>query len=262
MLFYGSLFLDYTKNYLKTKLTYRADLWLEIISDLLFQGMNLFFILVVFLHTKSLGGWSESQILFIYGYFMIPYGVFTCFFNLWGFAERYIIKGEMDRVLTRPAHNLVQLILENMDPTSLVGSLAGVIIMGFAWAQLDMAVHFMDIAVFILLLLGSIFIYAGVYMILTAIAFFVDAPTGILPLVWNLQNYGRYPVKIYNKVIQILLTWILPFAFVGFYPAAYFLDAAHWRTMALLTPAVGVVFFTLALFFWNYGVKKYRGAGS
>jgi ABC-2 type transport system permease protein len=262
MLFYGSLFLDYTKNYMKTKLTYRADLWLEIISDLLFQGMNLFFILVVFLHTKSLGGWSEAQILFIYGYFMIPYGVFTCFFNLWGFAEKYIIKGEMDRVLTRPAHNLVQLILENMDPTSLVGSLAGAIIMGFAWGQLGLPVHVLDIFVFLLLLLGSVLVYSGVYMILTAIAFFVDAQTGILPLVYNIQSYGRYPVKIYNKVIQILLTWILPFAFVGFYPAAYFLDSANWAKFAYLTPLVGIVFFTIALMFWNFGVKRYRGAGS
>jgi ABC-2 type transport system permease protein len=90
----------------------------------------------------------------------------------------------------------------------------------------------------------------------------VDAPTGILPLVWNIQNYGRYPVRIYNKVIQILLTWILPFAFVGFYPAAYFLDPIHWAKMAYLTPLIGVAFFSLALMFWNYGVKQYRGAGS
>lgn len=262
MLFYGSLFLDYTKNYLKTKLTYRADLWLGIISDLLFQGMNLFFILVVFLHTQSLGGWSEAQILFIYGYFMIPYGVFTCFFNLWGFAERYIVKGEMDRILTRPAHNLVQLILENMDPTSLAGSVVGAIIMGFAWAQLDLAFHVLDIFVFLLLLLGSVLVYAGVYIILTALSFFIDAPTGVLPLVYNIQSYGRYPVKIYNKIIQVILTWILPFAFVGFYPAAYFLDAENWAAFAFITPIIGLVFFIMALLFWNYGVKKYRGAGS
>jgi ABC-2 type transport system permease protein len=262
MIFYGSLFLDYTKNYMKTKLAYRADLYMEILSDLLFQGMNLFFILVVFLHTKSLGGWSEAQIMFIYGYFMIPYGIFNCFFNMWGFAERYIVKGEMDRVLTRPAHNLVQLILENMDPPSLVGSVAGAIIMGFAWAQLGLPVHLLDIVIFALFVLGSVLIYAGVYMVLTAIGFYVDAPTGILPLVWNLQNYGRYPVKIYNKILQVILTWILPFAFVGFYPAAYFLDAANWQKMAFLTPLVGIVFFTFALLFWNVGVKRYRGAGS
>jgi len=262
MLFYGSLFLDYMRNYMKKKLTYRADFWVEIISDLLFQGVNLFFILIVFQHTHLLGGWNEQQILFIYGYFMIPYGIFNCFFNFWGFAERYIVKGEMDRVLTRPAHNLVQLMLENMDPPSLAGALAGLMIMAFSGGQLDAALHYSDILVFVLLIIGSVLVYAGVYMVLTAISFFVDAPTGILPLVWNLQNYGRYPVKIYNRILQLVLTWVLPFAFVGFYPAAYFLSKTEWALMALLTPLIGVVFFSLALLFWNYGVKHYRGAGS
>jgi ABC-2 type transport system permease protein len=32
--------------------------------------------------------------------------------------------------------------------------------------------------------------------------------------------------------------------------------------MAYITPLIGVAFFSLALMFWNYGVKQYRGAGS
>ena len=113
MKFYISLVVEYLKNYMKTRLTYRSDFWIEVLSDLLFNGLNLFFILVVFLQTQSLGGWNQEQILFIYGYFMIPYGIFITFFNLWGFSERYIVKGEMDRILTRPAYNLWQLMLEN-----------------------------------------------------------------------------------------------------------------------------------------------------
>lgn len=261
-MFYGSLFLDYLKNYMKTRLTYRSDFWTEVLSDLLFQGVNLFFILVVFLHTPTLGGWTEAQVLFIYGYFMVPYGIFGCFFNLWNFAERYIVKGEMDRVLTRPAFNLAQLLLENMDPASLFGSLAGLLIMGLAWPHIGVDLAWYDPFVFLLLVLGSVMIYAGIYVAFTAVSFFVDAPTGILPLVWNIQNYGRYPVNVYNKLISVLLTWILPFAFVGFYPASYFLAKQHWAFMALLTPVVGAVFFAVGMTVWNIGIRRYRGAGS
>jgi ABC-2 type transport system permease protein len=102
-MFYVSLIVDYFKNYLKTRLTYRSDFWIEVLSDLLFNGLNLFFILVVFQQTDLLGDWNREQILFIYGYFMIPYGLFITFFSLWNFSERYIVKGEMDRILTRPA---------------------------------------------------------------------------------------------------------------------------------------------------------------
>ncbi len=261
-MFYVSLFAEYFKNYLKTRLTYRSDFWVELISDLVFQGMNLLFIVVVFRHTPLLGGYTLDETIFIYGYFMVPYGLFNCFFNLWGFSERYIVKGEMDRVLTRPAHNLFQLVLENMDPPSLFGSVTGVAIMLYAWLRLDNGWSWSDPLVFALLVLGSTMIYGGIYVALTSISFYTDAPTGILPLMWNIQNYGRYPVDIYNKAIKIVLTWVLPFAFVGFYPAAYFLDREHLGRMALLTPLVGAVVLAAGLAAWNAGVKRYRGAGS
>ncbi|MFF2480156.1 ABC transporter permease [Paenibacillus sp. NPDC058071] len=261
---YPTLMLEYMKNYAKTRLTYRADFWIEVLSDLMFQGMNLFFILIVFRHTSSLGGWSEAEVVFVYGFFMIPYGLFTTFFNMWNFSERYIVKGEMDRVLTRPAHNLFQVILENIDPPSLIGSAVGAVIMAVCWNDLGLAFHFTDLLLLALFTIGAVLVYGGIYTALAAISFFSDAPTGIVPLIYNIQNYGRYPVNIYNKTIRFVLTWLLPFAFVGVIPASYFLEkkADDLSSLALLTPVVGIVFFVLGLTLWNIGVKRYRGAGS
>ncbi|MEI2281962.1 MULTISPECIES: ABC transporter permease [Paenibacillus] len=261
-MYYMGLIWEYLKNYMKTRLTYRADFWVEIISDLLFQATNLIFIFVVFRHTDNLGGWSEAEVLFVYGYFMVPYGIFSCFINLWGFSERYIVKGEMDRILTRPAHNLFQILLENVDPPSLVGSFIGLIIMIFSGAEMGLVLEWWHIPALIILALSSVLIYAGIYTTLTSLSFYSDAPTGILPLMYNIQGYGRYPVTIYNRAIQVLLTWIIPFAFVGIYPAALFLERAEMHRMALLTPVMGLVFATLGLTLWNFGVKRYRGAGS
>jgi ABC-2 type transport system permease protein len=263
-MFGAMLFWEYLKNYAKTRLTYRADFWVEILSDLLFQGMNLIIILIAFQHTPALGGWTEAEVVFVYGYFMVPYGIFGCFFNLWNFGDRYIVKGEMDRVLTRPAHNLFQIMLENMDPPSLFGSLVGGAIMAICWTQMDMAFHFTDILMMALLTLGSLLVYCGIYTTITALSFYSDAPTGILPLMYNIQNYGRYPINIYNKLMRFLLTWVVPFAFVGVYPAAYFLERSTSKDimMAFVTPAVGLVFAGIGLLVWNHGVKRYRGAGS
>ncbi|WP_407673220.1 ABC transporter permease [Paenibacillus alkalitolerans] len=256
------IFIDYFKTYLKTRLEYRSNFWVEMFSDLLFLTMNLLFIVVIFQHTDELGGWTREQIIFVYGYFMVPWGVFAAVFNLWGFTERYIVKGEMDRVLTRPFHNLAQLLLENMDPSSLSSAVIGFAIMAYSWPSLGVELDWWDPLVFVLLVLGSVAIYGGIYIALTSLSFFTDAPTGILPLMWNIQSYGRYPINIYNKILQFVLKWIIPFAFVGFYPAAFFLEAEALQWMALLTPVVGAVFLTLGVMLWNYGVRRYRGAGS
>jgi ABC-2 type transport system permease protein len=260
--FYLSLFGDYLKQYFKMRLAYRMDFINGIVSDFAFQITNLVFILVVFQHTSFLKGWTRDEIIFIYGFFLVPYAVFSTFFNLWEFQEKYIIKGEMDRVLTRPAHNLFQVMLETMDPQSLAGAVTGIVIMVYAGFHMGLSLSWYDPLVFVLLVLSGVLVYGGVYTAIAAIGFFSDSKTGISPMIWNIQNYGRYPVNIYNKVIRFLLTWILPFAFVGIYPAAYFLSREEYYTYTLLTPIIGIVFFVLGIMVWNYGVRNYRGAGS
>ncbi len=257
-----TIFLQYASQYLKTRLTYRVDTIVEIFSDLLLQAVNLVFILVVFGHTTLLSGWNRNEIIFIYGFFLVPYALFTSFFNIWDFNDRYIVKGELDRVLTRPIHSLFQIVMERMELESLFGIVTGLVIMYYAGINLGMSLAWYDFLLFIIMVIGGALIYAGIFISLASIGFWSDSRTDIMPMMYNIGNYGRYPVDIYHRVIRFILTWILPFAFVGVYPAAYFLKREEWYYYAFLTPVMGVVFFSLAIVIWNAGVKRYRGAGN
>ncbi|WP_078552158.1 ABC transporter permease [Bacillus alkalicellulosilyticus] len=261
-MYYVSMFFQYASQYVKTRLTYRVDTVVEILSDLLFQAVNLIFILVVFGHTQLLSGWSREEIIFIYGFFLVPFSIFTSFFNIWDFNERYIVKGEMDRILTRPIHSLFQIILERMELESMFGVITGVAIMTYASMQLGLTFSWYDPFIFLLLALGGAFIYASIFIMIASISFWSDSRTDIMPMMYNIGNYGRYPVDIYNNIIRFVLTWVLPFAFVGVYPAAYFLGREEWYLYTALTPFVAIAFFILAVFLWNKGVTKYRGAGN
>jgi ABC-2 type transport system permease protein len=260
--FYVSMFFQYASQYLKTRLTYRVDTVVEIFSDLLSQAVNLIFILVVFGHTSFLSGWNREEIIFIYGFFLVPYALFSAFFNIWDFNERYIVKGEMDRVLTRPVHSLFQIIMERMELESLFGVITGLAIMGYAGTELGLTYAWYDLLIFLLMIFGGMFIYAGIFISIATIGFWSDSRTDIMPMMYNIGNYGRYPINIYHKVIRFVLTWILPFAFVGVYPAAYFLNREEWYGYAFLTPVMGILFFSISVFLWNIGVRKYRGAGN
>ncbi|ANB58940.1 ABC-2 transporter family protein [Anoxybacillus sp. B7M1] len=261
-MFYLSVFFQYMAQYIKTKLQYRTDLLVEFFSDLMSQAVNLIFILVVFGHTDLLHGWTRDEMIFIYGFFLVPFALFGAFFNIWDFNERYIVRGELDRVLTRPVHSLFQIILERMELESLLGAVTGFIIMGYAGSRLDLDFHWYDVPIFLLFVIGGMFIYAGVFIALATISFWSDARSSIMPMMYNISNYGRYPIDIYNRVIRYILTWVLPFAFVGVYPSAYFLGKKEWYVYSFLTPVMGVAFFVLALLLWNAGIKRYRGAGN
>lgn len=261
-MFYVSIFFQYIAQYMKTRLQYRTDMVIEILSDLLFQAVNLVFILVVFGHTQLLSGWSRDEIIFIYGFFLVPFALFSTFFNIWDFNERYIVKGEMDRILTRPLHSLFQIVLERMELESLFGVITGLAVMAYAGGNLNLDFHWYDPFIMVVLVIGGALVYGGIFIMLASIGFWSDARTSIMPMMYNIGNYGRYPVDIYNPIIRFILTWILPFAFVGVYPSAYFLGRTEWYVYAYLTPVVGIVFFAVSIVIWNQGVKRYRGAGN
>ncbi|MGJ7918922.1 ABC transporter permease [Neobacillus sp. LXY-4] len=261
-MFHISIFFQYVAQYLKTRLEYRTNLFVEILTDFLFQAVNFVFILVVFGHTQMLSGWTREEIIFIYGFFLVPYALFTAFFNIWDFNERYIIKGEFDRILTRPIHSLFQIILERMELESLFGGLTGIAVMLYAGKMLDLDLRWFDPLLFVIFVIGGVLVYAGIFVLIACISFWSDAKSSIMPMMYNISNYGRYPVDIYNKVIRFILTWILPFAFVGVYPASFFLEKSEWYFYAFLTPIMGIVFFGISIIVWNEGVKRYRGAGN
>ena len=261
-MFYISIFFQYVAQYMKTRLEYRTDMFVEIISDLLFQGVNLIFILVVFGHTDILAGWTRAEIIFIYGFFLVPFALFASFFNIWDFNERYIVKGEFDRILTKPIHSLFQIVLERVELEGLFGAVTGGIIMVYAMNDLDLSLQWYDPLLFVLFVLGGMLVYAGIFVLIASISFWSDGQTSIMPMMYNISNYGRYPVDIYNKVIRFILTWIIPFAFVGVYPSAYFLGKSEWNSYAFLTPVIGIAFFGISIIVWNAGVKRYRGAGN
>jgi ABC-2 type transport system permease protein len=256
------IFTQYVKQYMKARMAYRLDLLVKFITDLVSQSFNLIFIVVVFGHKQMLGGWYPAEVIFIYGYFLLPWSIFNTFFNLWSFNDRYIIKGELDRVLTRPVHSLLQVIMESMTPESLIGVVTGLLVMGYGASQLDLTWTWYDPLLLILFTLGGVLVYGGIYISLTSISLYTDSKTDIQPIVFNISNYGRYPVNIYSRFVQFVLTWILPFAFVGFYPASYLLDRGEWRLFAYLTPVVGLVFIMIAVILWNRGIRHYRGAGN
>ncbi|RMG44418.1 MAG: ABC transporter permease, partial [Candidatus Dadabacteria bacterium] len=85
---------------------------------------------------------------------------------------------------------------------------------------------------------------------------------GIAPPFYNMIAFGRYPLPIFNDIIQFILRWIVPFAFVAFYPATHFLNRSGFETFCYATPVVAIVLVFLARLFWQLGVARYSSTGS
>jgi ABC-2 type transport system permease protein len=75
-------------------------------------------------------------------------------------------------------------------------------------------------------------------------------------------QFGRFPITIFGPALQFLLTWVFPFAMIGFYPVAFLLRGDAYRLYGLLALMVGWVFLGLALALWRVAIRHYQSTGS
>ncbi len=74
-------------------------------------------------------------------------------------------------------------------------------------------------------------------------------------------EFARYPLTIYARPVGFVLTWVLPYAMAGLYPAGFLLGKDGYRLYGLLAPLMGALFLALALLVWSVAVRHYKSTG-
>jgi viologen exporter family transport system permease protein len=138
----------------------------------------------------------------------------------------------------------------------------GIGVVVYCIRRMHLAIGIPDYLWFVLMIVCGSVIYLSVFLILTAVSFWFEDRVGIVPPVFNMLNFSRYPLTIYNVFIQFLLSWIIPFAFATFYPTTHFLGRTSFTLYFHLVPLVAAGFMTLAILVWNRGVGNYSSTGT
>jgi len=257
------LFTLYFAQYAKVRMAYKADFIIAFFSSMAATVFGFGFVLVLFSKIPRLQDWSFGEILFLYGFSLIPLGFFNVIsWNLYDFGELYIIEGRFDRVLLRPVDSLFQIAFEKFRLESLQEVVTGLAVVVYAGRKLNLHWGVAEGVWFGLMVLCGAVIYFTVFLILTAVSFWFEDRVGIVPPVFNMLNFGRYPLTIYNVFIQFMLSWIIPFGFASFYPTTHFLGREGFTTYFYLVPVVAVSFALLARVVWVRGVANYSSTGS
>jgi ABC-2 type transport system permease protein len=257
------IFWQYLGQYAKTRMTYKTDFFIACLTSIVATLAGYGFVLVLFTKIPSLKGWSFEEVLFIYGFSLIPMGLFNIVsLNLYEFGDTYIIEGKFDRVLLRPVHSLFQILFENFRLESIQEIVTGVVVVIYCAARLRISWSLANLLIFPTAVLCGAVIYVCIFVIITSVSFWFEDRVGISPPVYNMIAFGRYPITIYNVFIQFMLNWIIPFAFASFYPTVRFLGHGEFMREFYLVPVVALVLLALALFVWDRGVRHYKSTGS
>ena len=256
------LFFQYFLQYFKVRVSYRADFLIGLATSIAASLFAFAFVLILF-RRAHIAGWNFWEIIFLFGFSMIPFGIFNVLsLNIYEFGGIYIMEGKFDRVLLRPVSSLFQVLFEAFRIESFHEVITGTIIVAWASGHLQHHWNALDIVLLILFGLCGGVIYISFFLLLSTVSFWFEDRIGVHPPFWNMIAFGRYPLSIYSGYIQFLLSWIIPFGFASFYPAVRLLHRSELRSYAPLAPLVTAAMLGITLFAWSRGVRHYSSTGS
>lgn len=248
---------------LKRMMEYKGDFLTGIAGFLLAQFFNLLFLWIIFSQIPSLMGWTIEQIVFIYGFSLIPKGIDHLLFdNLWSIGYFTVKKGDFDKYLTRPINPLFHVMVEKLQIDALGELIMGIALICITLPQLAIEWSVVKILLILAVIPFATLIYVGIKTITAAIAFWTKQSGNITYMFYMVNDFAKYPVTIYNNLVKAIITYIIPFAFTAFYPANYILTGDNPLFNIGLTVVISVVLMTVGVFVWNKGIKAYESAGS
>ncbi len=263
MMRYIRLHRIFISQYLKKLMEYKADFLLGAIGLLLTQVMQLAFLGIIFSQIPALDGWRFEEVLFIYGFSLIAKSLDHLFTdNLWMVGYRIIRKGEFDKYLTRPINTLYHVIAENFCVDAFGEILTCVLLLVYSMPKLNMPFYWYTIPLWIAVAVFATLIYTSLKIITAAISFWTKASGHITHMLYMTNDFSKYPVSIYNRFVQTVITYVIPFAFTAYFPASYFLTGKNPLFCIGGTVIAGTLLFLLALFIWRRGLNAYESAGS
>jgi len=260
---HARLFRLYFSQYAKARLEYRLDFFSSVFASFLGTAAAFGFLLIVFSRVPAIRGWKFEEMVFLYGFSLIPLGIFNVLsWNLYLFSDRYLIEGRFDRVLVRPVNSVFQVLFEAFRLESLQESLTGLAAVVWASKRLGLSFGAADVVIFAVWAACGAAIYLAIFIGLTATSFWIEDRIGVVPPVFNLMQFGRYPLTIYDGWIRFTLSFVIPFAFASFYPVMRFLRRGEYAREFWAVPFIAAATLAIALSAWKSGERRYHSTGS
>ena len=261
---YTRLYRVFIAQFFKSLVQSKSDFLIGLCGFFFTQITGIAFLYLVFEQIDVLGDWTLDQLIFIYGFAQIPRGIDHLLTdNIWLVAWRLVVNGKFDRYLLRPMNLFLQVIFEKLQPDALGELLVGTILLVVSLRKGIVIVDATHVLLFVISVIAGAVIYTAVKLLFASFAFWIKVSGPVLYTAYQMADFAKYPTEIYAKGIRFIITWVIPFAFVAYLPASYFLKQGGSAVATVgVECLIAVVFFAVAYAVFTFGTRAYESAGN
>ena len=264
---YCKLYLLLAGAYVRSRLQYRLSFSVMCIAIIVGEACMLGLLGALLAKFGTVNGWTWTEVAFLYSLGTLAYSLMRLLGSQLDDFDRYIVRGEMDIVLVRPLPPLFYILASRVELIHLSRLLTSIVIfiVVFHLTHLRWTI---SVAFFTLTTIFSGGIIMFTFMLISATVALWTTKSGKLTdiLTGASKEAATFPISIYPLAVRLLLTFILPVAFVTYYPAQRLLHKDEFLGMPEYfqfgAPVVAVILLSFSYVLWRIGLQRYHSTGS
>ena len=255
------LFLSYMSLHLKIDLEYKLSFILSTISQLLIMIVDLFIVDSLFKKFNLLTEFNIHEIMFGFSAIWLGYSISEMIGRGFDEFSYLIINGSFDNLLIRPRNIYLQIFGSQISYKKISKIILSFIM--YIYYSIKIIVNFN-----ILKLLLLITIIIGIYVVMISI--YIIGASFCFKTVKNLEfmnifmsgtrQANQYPLKIYNKPVRFIFTYIIPVALMNYYPIRY-LKGQSTDLIYLIMPFYSLILLFFSIKIFNKSLNHYTSIG-
>ena len=260
---YFRIFATLWRNSVVREMGFKSNFLLWIFVEVLWFGLQLAFIAVLYQHTDRIGDWSKWQVVLLIGAAHFIQQIFQAFFltNITQLSE-LIRTGKLDFMLLLPANTRFLISLAKVDLGGFVNGTFAVAVMVYALRQLEHVPSGMQIAGFLLLVLAGVLIHYSLMFLLATTSFWTVRAQGIVWGYYSFFNIARLPDAAFRGFFKVFFTFAIPVLLVANVPAKLLVNKMESANEMLLLTIMMFVCVVVSEIVWRFSLKHYTSASS
>jgi ABC-2 type transport system permease protein len=252
---------------MRSQLAYPTSFALQCAAQALVQLQDMVIILVLFSRIGEMGGFTRHEVLLIYSLAGISFGLADMLVGSLDQVGQLVRTGTLDALLLRPLPALTQICVSGFALRRLGKIGTALAVLGYVLATSDIFWTPMRVAVLLITPLTGLILLGAIWVAASATTFWLIEGSE-LP---NAVTYGSgmftsYPVSVFSGWLLRLMAFVVPGAFVAYYPALAILGKPDpldlHPVLQYCAPLVAVLAAGVAALVWRAGVRHYIGTGS
>jgi ABC-2 type transport system permease protein len=216
---------------------------------------------------QALNGWNTYEVMLLYAMNVMGYAIGGFFLDRTILTVRTDVQsGAFDDVLTKPVSPLPYLCFQNLNPNFIAHVTLSIALLCIGFGSLGTYIGIVEI---LKLLLGFVcggLVYVGLFLFAIGPIFVFRKADSMRRVLFFLREQSMYPLSVFPLFIQILMTVILPYAMIGYFPVQSILGKQDYlffgRAVLYLAPVISLAFCAIAVWFFHFCLRRYKSTGS